>query len=443
MSAAPDFWGLCECCLRDASTEQLVRAESLIYDALVSAQRRGVAATIEEAIAAVAELGGGLSDWELEAIADRVILASSRELGPALAARAHPAIRKAVWLAYKHTRFSLPGFSTADAAAAWNTTDRRAMQWLDRDNLFWVLGHDQRTWVVGEERVTIGEVIAREAIRGAQEGEHATEVGRRIRARLKATVGKQTDSYWRGLAANAATRSAAFGTVASFEVAGVTVYEYVNPLDERTSDVCRELNGMTFPVHYAVTQRNQMMGAQSPEDVKTISPWLKGADVKALKAQGTEALAAAGVILPPRHFHCRSVIVVAESGFSTSDPAPEPVLAAAAPNQEAQDAFVGAFDPTARGLRDGSWSRRGVEGVHLGEWIGADGLAHGTEYREPWLRGLRMSTWPTSLPMDDGTYWLPAPHPDGGRWVELEKRLPGAIQGGRFKEWREKALEAA
>lgn len=123
---------------------------------------------------------------------------------------------------------------------------------------------------------------------------------------------KRSALYWRGLAATVATRARSFGALSSFEQHGGTQYEYVNPDDERTSDVCRALNGTTFTVKGALDLRQRLLEAKSPEDWKAISSWprprdLEGPDGKLLDPA---ALQAKGIAWPPLHFHCRSVIEV-------------------------------------------------------------------------------------------------------------------------------------
>lgn len=118
--------------------------------------------------------------------------------------------------------------------------------------------------------------------------------------------------YWRGLAATVATRARSFGAMSSFEQHGATQYEYVNPDDERTSEVCRRLNGTTFTVKGALDLRQRLIEAKTPEDWKAISPWprprdLEGPDGKQLDSA---ALQAKGIAWPPLHFHCRSSIDV-------------------------------------------------------------------------------------------------------------------------------------
>ena len=69
---------------------------------------------------------------------------------------------------------------------------------------------------------------------------------------------------------------------------------------------CRSLNGRVIPLNACVKQRDALMAAEDPEDVKRIAPWLP---VQAIKGKRTSALIAQGIGMPPYHFHCRTTVV--------------------------------------------------------------------------------------------------------------------------------------
>ncbi len=132
---------------------------------------------------------------------------------------------------------------------------------------------------------------------------------------LAAAFGAEHDrsrTYWRGLAATVATRARSFGAVGAMAATGATVYEYVNPLDERTSDVCRRLDGQRFSVKGAVKLRDQLLATDNPDDWKAISPWPKLRDLEDPSGAllTPQDLQAKGIAWPPLHFHCRSSVDV-------------------------------------------------------------------------------------------------------------------------------------
>ena len=113
-------------------------------------------------------------------------------------------------------------------------------------------------------------------------------------------------SYWRGFAANGMNRTRQFGLLQSYEDVGITELEVLAVMDERTSAICKDMNGRIIPVSNGLAQRDLMMAAEDPEDVKTISPWPKLEDIK---GKSTKNVLDQGVITPPYHFNCRTTLV--------------------------------------------------------------------------------------------------------------------------------------
>jgi hypothetical protein len=66
------------------------------------------------------------------------------------------------------------------------------------------------------------------------------------------------------------------------------------------------MNGRIIPVSRCVDQRDELMAAKDPEDVKTISPWVSA---ESIKGKSIGSIMDKGVIMPPLHFHCRSTMV--------------------------------------------------------------------------------------------------------------------------------------
>lgn len=207
--------------------------------------------------------------------------------------------------------------------------DRDAIAGLSSTGLLWV--GDAYGDRLNQRRIL--DVVERTMIRG---GLGREEGGRALRAEFGDQF-KRSDRYWEMLAATTATRARSVGSLAAMERCGVVTYEYVNPLDERTSDVCRALDGTIYKVKTSVALRDRMVAASSPDEYKAIAPWPRGGDVytaegAALYKSGafraedgtldtakakpylkpSGELAAAGIAIPPLHGHCRSTIEVAE-----------------------------------------------------------------------------------------------------------------------------------
>jgi len=179
-----------------------------------------------------------------------------------------------------------------------NLVDMKAQTWLAENHQYWIGKH------YGEH---VGPKIAKSVKTNIIEaGLSRGEAGKALKGIFGNTVNRP-DHYWRGLAANATTRARNFGAVKSFEEAGFASLEVVAVMDEATSEICQEMNGKIFKVELASKQRDDLMAAEDPEDVKKIAPWPKLDDIE---GKDPEALAAeAGVVLPPYHYHCRTVVV--------------------------------------------------------------------------------------------------------------------------------------
>lgn len=151
-------------------------------------------------------------------------------------------------------------------------------------------------------------------------------------ARAVGTLATRSQDYWEGFAAVYLTRSRSFGSLTAMIEMGGRTYRYVNPLDERTSDVCRELAGTEFTVRESVALRDRLLGSSDPDAWRAIAPWPSHADVLDASGQRLPAdeLQRRGIAMPPLHMHCRSAIDVEEFEADVP-PAPLPPVEKPAP----------------------------------------------------------------------------------------------------------------
>lgn len=182
--------------------------------------------------------------------------------------------------------------------------DRDAIHGMTDAGMFWIRRHFGRAIPEQAMLKVVEEVMVVKGLGKTAGG-----------AALEAAFGAQfaeTSTYWRGLAGTMTTRSRSFGALSAMTDAGATVYEYVNPLDERTSPVCRRLDGTQFTVRSSVDLRDRLLVVDDPDEWKRISPWPKERDL--LDGVGNtlspSELQAKGIAWPPLHFHCRSSIDV-------------------------------------------------------------------------------------------------------------------------------------
>lgn len=131
-------------------------------------------------------------------------------------------------------------------------------------------------------------------------------------------LAKQINQYLRGeirrvvdAGANATgTRLAAFGMLHEARVRGFTRYRLDATLDERTTDICREMDGRTFTVEESYVRTQHILGLSNPNDIKQAAPF---PDIEKIRGKSDDELRAMGHTVPPFHFLCRTVVTLIES----------------------------------------------------------------------------------------------------------------------------------
>lgn len=199
----------------------------------------------------------------------------------------------------------------------WNLTDEHAQKVLAGDTLYWV-GNAWDNQLGGD----IAGVIQREVI---EKGLGRQEAGSALERIFGEEFPGRARSYWNIVASAGVVRSRTFGTVGTFEQAEVETFIFRNPVDSRSSLVCTHLNGREFHVSAAVAQRDSFLAAESPDEAKEAHAW---PDPKEVVRMSTEQLQAAGIIQPPLHGHCRSILIPGKmagdgKGSGTKPGAPE------------------------------------------------------------------------------------------------------------------------
>lgn len=111
--------------------------------------------------------------------------------------------------------------------------------------------------------------------------------------------------YWRMLANLAASRAYHYSLLHSAQSRGLRGYRFVAVLDERTTQLCRSLNGREFWIADAIAAMDRVFDNDDPEAARVYLPWVNARDIEGL---GSADLASMGVLVPPLHPHCRSTI---------------------------------------------------------------------------------------------------------------------------------------
>ena len=208
----------------------------------------------------------------------------------------------------------------AEASVKFDVVDKQAIADLQGDQMYWIGRHYSQN---------VRETI-RNAVKPAMaEGVSHAEAGKRIAAAVAENLAKVTipkgfngsqAKYFEGLAANTATNARVRGQVRSFSQVGITKYEIVNPMDDRTTQICAFMNGKEFFVKEANDQIAKTSAAKTPDDVRAAHPWMGINNARSIFAKGgARGMAQAGLALPPYHFRCRSTVDVSVESMSFDD----------------------------------------------------------------------------------------------------------------------------
>lgn len=115
--------------------------------------------------------------------------------------------------------------------------------------------------------------------------------------------------YFEGLAEHTSNRIRAFGQISGMEKAGINAYQIVAILDDRTSEVCKYMDGKIFPLSRATEYRDKILSLKSPADIKSFSSWISPSELNRLKENKTEDNELPlGLTVPPFHWRCRTII---------------------------------------------------------------------------------------------------------------------------------------
>lgn len=111
--------------------------------------------------------------------------------------------------------------------------------------------------------------------------------------------------YWHVVGNASASRSYHYGVLKSGVMTRQLGYQVYAIIDDRTSSICKEMDGKEFWVADAVHVIERSAKAESAEEVKELQPWLKYSEIRELS---TDELVSKGVMVPPFHGLCRSTI---------------------------------------------------------------------------------------------------------------------------------------
>lgn len=285
---------------KEASHGEIEQLEKQMRNILGKRWNTETKKAVEVAIEQMRQLGEPLTPEKL----DMVLKSLDSRLGAGMAIGTAEKVAAVVTAAYLHGRKQF--IKDPKTEYTLSLIDQQASRILKEHTVYWIGNYYTQE---------LGETIANKVKELAViEGLGRKEVGKALKEMFSEQFGR-SNAYWRGLAANTVNRARNLGAIESMVEAEITEYEIVAVMDERTSDICREMNGRIIRIEKAVELRDALINAKTPDDVKSIAPWVKGRDVR---GKTTKSLPT-GMSAPPYHFHCRTTMVIRSSVERKSD----------------------------------------------------------------------------------------------------------------------------
>lgn len=110
---------------------------------------------------------------------------------------------------------------------------------------------------------------------GLRDGLGRAAIGAELRAQLPGLADQWGRNYATTVAANAVSRARSWAEITAYREAGITVFEAQAVLDERTTIVCRFIDGQIVDVQGAYGLMESAMRVERPEDIYRASPFMR------------------------------------------------------------------------------------------------------------------------------------------------------------------------
>ena len=225
------------------------------------------------------------------------------KMGEDFANNLYGKVRKFVEFGYTESARE-PQFGNADlrSAISFTPSDTRNIEMLKKQQLFWLKNHyDAET---SEKLKTVLAMYFEERWTNKQLAEN-------LQTHFKDTI-KSGESYFAGLAEHTGLRIREYGSLANYKRLGFRRYKIVAVMDDRTSDICRALNGKIFDVENAFNQMEEILSADyknyqaAKEFLKEKCPFINKEQVHFNSKEQPDNIEGYYFPLPPFHWRCRT-----------------------------------------------------------------------------------------------------------------------------------------
>jgi len=180
--------------------------------------------------------------------------------------------------------------------------DERNIRMIKKQQVFWLKSHYS-----GNVSEKLSEILTQSIENKWTKLELADE----LKTHFKDLV-KGGKPYFEGLAEHTSLRVREFARLTNYEKCGAKRYQIVAVMDERTSDICRALDGKIFEVETALETMNAMFDCPEHETVNEAKARLKKlapfVSEKQIEYDGDRPIGIHGLYspFPPFHWRCRT-----------------------------------------------------------------------------------------------------------------------------------------
>ena len=194
----------------------------------------------------------------------------------------------------------------------WGIKDQQLASQIQNQNLFWIGKH------FGTD---ISDGFRNTLTKAMEQGFTREQLANALREQFS-DLGEKSHAYWQGLAEHTALRIREFGRLSGYEKAGVKYYRLVNPMDDRTSEICWALvsQNKIYPLDVALEVRDNLMDIdvnaegleEAREQVKARAPWVRESQIERDADGNPVGISGAHTPFPPFHWKCRTETEIVE-----------------------------------------------------------------------------------------------------------------------------------
>lgn len=200
------------------------------------------------------------------------------------------------------------GIKEADMRLSFSVQDRRSLNLMHKQNMFWI-GDHYNSYIHDKVEESFKQYV--------EEGLTNEQLGNLFETEFSGLVDSRK-SYYTGLAEHITGRIRTFSNVKGYVKAGIKGLKISAILDGKTTCICREMNGRVFITERLDAYVDKAVSVTSEKELKKMLPMRAGNDTKGIKGNASGSIVIADQ-LPPYHWRCRTRTVAYFEEFETEE----------------------------------------------------------------------------------------------------------------------------